>query len=106
MEPRIEGNLELPICSEFSEEPDERWGETPSSRSGGGLFCAKETNALGRYTDFLFCEREGKLVLAWLAGRSPYRWLGGSDFGIYVSVIDVNLPLGNSRVASKPPGRL
>jgi hypothetical protein len=38
----------------------------------GGLFYPKETKALGGYTDFLLCEREGKLVLAWLAGRSPY----------------------------------
>ena len=31
---------------------------------------------------------------------------GGSDFGIFVPMIDSNLPLGKSRVASKEPGRL
>ena len=39
------------------------------------LLSAKETNALGGDANRLLCEGEGKLVLAWLAGRSPYQWL-------------------------------
>jgi len=46
-----------------------------SSRAitAGRLLYANEAKALGECADFLLGEGEGKLVLAWLAGRSPYQ---------------------------------
>jgi len=45
----------------------------PRAITAGRLLYAKETKALGGSADIWLCDGEGKLGLAWLAGRSPYR---------------------------------
>jgi hypothetical protein len=42
--------------------------------TAGRLLYAKETKALAGCANLLLCDGEGKLVLAWLPGRSPYLW--------------------------------
>jgi len=44
----------------------------PRAITAGWLLCAEEPTASGGCADLLLCDGEGKLVLAWLAGRSPY----------------------------------
>jgi hypothetical protein len=44
----------------------------PRAITADVLLYARETDASGGCADLLLCDGEGKLSLAWLAGRSPY----------------------------------